>query len=201
MTKYYSITLLSLTLICCNLFAQEQLPVGANPPAIEFKYFPNNVYALVWRNWNLVEPARIAKTIGCDVKDVNEIAASMGLPPAEKISPDYKRRMYITILRRNWHLLPYDQLLTLLDMSPDKLAFSLREDDFLFFKLGNLKPECPHLVYSTPDEKTLDRAGEIKQLVQKYFKETLTRPAEPRFSFVKQLSSVDDLPKSTVIQK
>ena len=200
MIKYFTITLLSLTL-CCNLLAQEQLPVGANPPAIEFKYFPNRVYAVIWRNWNLVDPARIAKTIGCRAKDVNAIAASIGLPPAEKIPPDYKRRMYITILRRNWHLLPYDQLLTLLDMSPDKLAFSLREDDFLFVKLGNLKPECPHLVYSPPDEKALERAGEIKQLVQKYFKKALTRPVEPRFSFVKQLSSVDNLPTSTVIQK
>ncbi|HZK68929.1 MAG TPA: hypothetical protein VFC36_04945, partial [Paludibacter sp.] len=133
MTKYYTITLLSLTL-CCNLLAQEQLSVGANPPAIEFKYFPNRVYAVVWRNWNLVEADRIAKTIGCRAKDVNAIAESMGLLSAEKIPPDYKRRMYITILRRNWHLLPYDQLLTLLDMSPDKLKFSLREDDFLFQK-------------------------------------------------------------------
>ena len=202
MTKYYTIALLSLKLICCDLLAQERLPVGANPRAIEFKYFPNRVYAVIWRNWNLVEPARIAKTIGCRAKDVNAIAESMGLPPAEKIPPDYKRRMYITVLRRNWHLLPYDQLLTLLDMSPDKLAFSLREDDFLFIKLGKLKPECPHLVYSPPDEKALDRAEEIKRLVQKYFKEALARPAEPRFSFVRQLSSVDNLPKSTtVIQK
>ena len=201
MTKYFTITLFSLTLICCNLLAQEQLPLGANQPAIEFKYFPNRVYAVIWRNWNLVDPARIAKTIGCSGKDVNAIAASIGLPPAEKIPPDYKRRMYITILRRNWHSLPYDQLLTLLDMSSDKLASSLSEDDFLFVKLGYLKPECPQLIYSPPDEKALERAGEIKQLVQKYFQKALTRPAEPRFSFVKQLSSVDNLPTSSVIQK
>ncbi len=201
MTKYFITTLLSLTLICCNLLAQEQLPVGTNPQAIEYEYFPNNVYALVWRNWNLVEPERIAKTIGCGIKEVNAIAESMGLPPAEKIPPSYKKGMYITIVRRNWHLLPYDQLLTLLDMSSAELAFSLREDDFLFVKLGNLKPGCLPLKYSPPDKKTLARAGEIKQLVQKYFKNALIGPVEPRFSFINKLSSMDNLPKSMVIQK
>lgn len=75
MIKYFTIVLLSLTLTCCNLLAQEQLPVGSHPPAIAFEHFPNRVYALVWRNWNLVEPVRIAQTIDCNVEDVNAVAA------------------------------------------------------------------------------------------------------------------------------
>ena len=48
-------------------------------------------------------------------------------------------RGYVTLIRRNWHLLPYDQLLELLGMTPEQLAFTLREDDYLWIKLGSLK--------------------------------------------------------------
>ena len=41
-----------------------------------------------------------------------------------------KTRGYITLIRRNWHLLPYEQLLELVEMTPEQLAFTLREDDF-----------------------------------------------------------------------
>src|SRR5687768_394116 len=116
--KHYLI-LLTLSLSFCELPAQEELPLGSNPPAIEFDHFPNRVYAVVWRNWNLVEPSRIARTIGCEVSDVHAIAGSMGLPEAKPISADFKKQIYITVIRRNWHLLPYDQLLTLLDMTSE----------------------------------------------------------------------------------
>ncbi len=195
------IPLFFLTIITyTGLPAQEQLPVGTHPPAIEFKHFPNRVYALVWRNWNLVEPARIAQTIGCQTKDIIAIAGSMGLPPAASVSPDFKKRIYITVIRRNWHLLPYDQLLTLLDMTADELEFALKEDDFLFVKLGNLKPKCSKIIYIKPDNKTLARAKQIKQLVQKHFKASLARPTVPRFAFVKDLQSTDGFPKNEMNQ-
>ena len=198
MIRYFTIPLLLIISLCSDLFAQEQLPVGSNPPAIEYNYFPNKMYAVIWRNWNLIEPARIAKTLGCNVTDVEIIAASMGLPSAINIQVNYKKRIYITILRRNWHLLPYDQILTLLDMSVDELAVSLREDDFLFIKLGNLKPKCSPVVYRVPDKKAKSRAKEIKQLVQKYFKNAQLQPAEPRFGFVNELSSLTGLSQGQV---
>ena len=61
----------------------------------------------------------------------------MGLRPPRAITPEQLSRSYITIIRRNWHLLPYDQLLTLLGWTGEKLAYTLREDDFLYVKLGN----------------------------------------------------------------
>ncbi|HEX5553483.1 MAG TPA: hypothetical protein VFX43_09590 [Chitinophagaceae bacterium] len=196
MAKYFAITILSLTLLYGTIFAQDALPVGSHPPAIEFNYFPNKVYAVIWRNWNLVDPERIARTIGCNAEDVKAIAASMGLPPAATIPEDYKKRMFITILRRNWQLLPYDQLLRLLDMSREQLALALREDDFLFIKLGGLKPKCSRVVYHLPGIKAKARAGEIKRLVKRYFKDKMSAPAEPRFSFVKEFSAVHGLSKS-----
>ena len=193
MKKNYSTILLILLLFFNELIAQEQLPVGTHPTALEFNYFPNRIYALVWRNWNLVEPARIAQTIGSSVNDINEIAASMGLPPAKHVSPDLKKQIYITILRRNWHLLNYDQLLTLLNISAEELEFFLKEDDFLFQKLGNLKPECSRLIYTKPDEKAMVRANEIKQLVKTHFNDVQYHPREPLFDFVQKLGSMDNL--------
>ena len=200
MTKVFIQLLFLIVITYTALPAQEQLPVGTNPPAIEFKHFPNRIYALVWRNWNLVEPARIAQTIGCEAKDIIAIAASMGLPPAQSVSPDFKKRIYITVIRRNWHLLPYDQLLTLLDMTADELAFALKEDDFLFVKLGNLKPKCSKVTYIKPDSKAIARAKEIKQLLQQHFKASLVRPTLPRFAFVKDLQSTEGLPKKETAQ-
>ena len=193
MSKYLNLFLISVILIAGDLFAQ--LPIGTHPPAIEFNYFPNKVYAVIWRNWNLVEPERIARTLSCNVKDVNEIAASMGLDSSVKVPPNFRRRMYITVIRRNWHLLPYNQLLTLLDMSMEELEFSLKEDDFLYIKLGSLKPHCEEVKYSKPNEKAFIRAAEIKQLVKKYFKNELKEPAEPRFSFVTEIASGMNPPK------
>jgi hypothetical protein len=194
MNDFYFGRLLMLTLVCSasKLIAQETLPVGSHPPAIVFEHFPNRIFALVWRNWNLVDPARIARTIECGVEDVHVIAAAMGLPAAQPVPPAFRKRLYITILRRNWHLLPYDQLLTLADMSTEELEFSLKEDDFLFHKFGNLKPACLPLKYTPPDHATLIRAGEIKQLVEKYFRSVPDQPLEPLFSFIRDLSLTDD---------
>lgn len=192
----FSILLFLITAISpSELSAQEQLPVGTHPPAIEFKHFPNRMYALVWRNWNLVAPGRLAKTIGCETKDILAIAESMGLPAAQPVSSDLKKRIYITVIRRNWHLLPYDQLLTLLDMTAEELAFALKEDDFLYVKLGNLKPACTNVTYVKPDKKTRARASEIKQWVQKHFATSLKRPTVPRFAFVNDLQSTAGLPQ------
>ena len=67
MTKVFIQLLFLIVITYTALPAQEQLPVGTNPPAIEFKHFPNPIYALVWRNWNLVEPARIYAPAACTI--------------------------------------------------------------------------------------------------------------------------------------
>jgi len=82
----------------------------------------------------------------------------------------------------------YDQLLELVDMTPEQLAFALREDDFLWVKLGGLKPKCEPLRYRPPDEAARRRAAEIRRVVEEEFGEEIRSPAEPRFDFVRQLS-------------
>ena len=164
------------------------LPEGSAPVPIVSRHFPNRVHEFVWRNWNAVENIKLAKLLGTSEDNVLAIAKSMGLPPAAAIPPEMKTRGYITLIRRNWHLLPYEQLLELLEMTPERLAFALREDDFLWIKLGSLKPKCEPIRYHAPDEAAQQRAAEIRRAVETDFGESIRRPGEPRFDFVRQLS-------------
>ncbi len=163
------------------------LPLGSHPAALEFPYFPDRAHAVVFRNWRIVSPARIARTIGTDVETVRAMAESMGLPPAGDDARVMARRGYITIVRRNWHLLPYEQILALTGMSADELAFALREDDFLFIKLGRLKPRCAPVVHSPPDGATSARAAVIRGIVQRHFSELFELEPEPRYRFIEEL--------------
>lgn len=183
------------------VYAQPKLPVGSNPAAIDYTHFPNRSFALIWRNWDLVSPERIAAALECSPGQVNQIAAAMGLKKAMVIPADYKRRMYITVVRRNWHLLPYEQLLVLLDMTAQELDVALKDDDFLYVKLGNLKPNVSRIVYSVPTSQELARANEIKQLIAKQFKKSPDK-AEARFQFIKDLTAKEKTPKPpTAVQQ
>ena len=151
------------------------LPQGDAPAPIVSRHFPDRVHEFVWRNWNAVEPARLARILGATVPEIRAVADSMGLPSAGPVPPELKERGYITLIRRNWHLLPYEQLLELLEMTPERLAFALREDDFLWVKLGRLKPKCEPLRYRKPDEAARKRAAEIRRVVKEDFGEEMRR--------------------------
>lgn len=171
-------------------FAQDAvLPHGEARPPIVTAHFPDRVHEFVWRNWSAVEPPRLAKILGASVEDVTAVAESMGLPRDPVVPPEMIQRGYITLIRRNWHLLPYEQLLELVDMTPERLAFALREDDFLWVKLGRVKPKCEPLRYRPPDAAARRRAAEIRRVVQQDFGKEILRPGEPRFDFVRQLST------------
>jgi hypothetical protein len=170
-----------------TLAVEVTLPVGSAPTALVSAHFPNRMYEFVWRNWNAVEPGKLAEVLGTTVANVESLASSMGLPVAS-VPPEMKARGYITLIRRNWHLLPYDQLLMLLEMTPERLDFVLREDDMLWYKLGLLKPQCEPLRYQTPNEAARRRAAEIRRVVEEEFGEWASgREAEPRFAFLRQL--------------
>ena len=156
-----------------------ELPIGGGQPALVSGYFPDRVHEFVWRNWNLVEPARLAKVLGASEQEVLAIGESMGLPPSA-VEPAMMTRGYATLIRRNWHLLPYEQLLELLDWTPERLSFTLREEDFLWVKLGRTKPQCEPLRYHPPSEAAQQRAAEIRQVVEAEFEWAAAAHAPPR---------------------
>ncbi len=164
--------------------ATSVLPTGNSPAPVEFKHFPDRVHTFVWRNWEMVALERMAEVLDTTPEKVRAIGESMGLPPHRRPPAEYQQRGYITIIRRNWHLLPYEQLLQLLGWDAEKLAFTLREDDFLWVKLGNLKPACATLRYTEPTEAVRQRCEQIKAVVTSHFADQFATPPVPRFDFI-----------------
>ncbi|MBA2116860.1 hypothetical protein HOV93_40530 [Planctomycetes bacterium FF15] len=146
---------------------------------------------MVWRNWGLVPVEILSDVLEATPEQITALAASMGLPDNVDVPRQMATRGYITLVRRNWHLLPYEQLLKLLQIDEKEFAHRLREDDFLLIKLGNLKPNCPKVVYHSPAPAAQARAAEIKSLVETKFGKQLSLPPEPRFAFIQELSQVD----------
>ena len=169
---------------------------GLPAPAVMFEHFPDRLHAFVWRNWELVPTSTLARVVGGTEEQLAAVAESMGLPPNRPVSGQLQRQMYITIVRRNWHLVPLDQLLELIGMSREEFAFRLREDDVLYIKLGP-KSRCEPIRYAEPDDSATRRAAEIKAVVERYFGDRLSEPGEERFAFVEELSAVQALDAAT----
>lgn len=167
----------------------DVLPTGPTRPAIELAHFPSRQHAFVWRNWEMVSLERMAEVLEASPEKVRRLGESMGLPPHRRPPAEYQQRGYISIIRRNWHLLPYEQLLRLLDWDATKLAFTLREDDFLWIKLGSLKPSCPPLRYTEPDSAARQRCNEIKTVVSSCFAGEPAGPSRARFDFFRDTTA------------
>jgi hypothetical protein len=164
------------------------LPNGSAPKPVAMPHFPDRLHAFVWRNWPLVPVERMAAVVSAPKADVLRLGRSMGLSKPPRITRDQLRRSYITVIKRNWHLLPYEQLLTLLDWTPERLAFTLREDDFLYIKLGSLKPRCEPLKFAPPDASATQRAEKVARVLHEEFPDGLSSEGEPLFHFVSDLS-------------
>ena len=132
----------------------SELPMGNAPQALSFLHFPTRWQAVVWRNWNLVSAEILAKVLHASVPEIRSAADAMGLEYRPGQLARWRERGFQTVIRRNWELLDYEQLLELLEWEPDRLAFTLKEDDFLFYKLGLRKPVCEKVYYRplTPEE-------------------------------------------------
>jgi hypothetical protein len=165
----------------------QDLPIGNAPEPVALPHFPDRYHAYVWRNWSVVPLKRIAEAVGARPEEILKTGRAMGLSDPPRLSADFQRRSALTVIRRNWHLLPYDQLLKLLGWTPEQLAYTLREDDFLYIKLGSHKPRCEPIRYQPPDEKTQRREREIARIVHQEFPQGFSTPADPPFSFVTRL--------------
>jgi len=158
----------------------EVLPRGPTPEPLLLRHFPSRLHAFVWRNWPLVPVATLARVIGATSDQIREVAESMGLGRQPKITSEHLRRSALTIIKRNWHLLPYEQLLQLLGWTAAELAYTLREDDFLYIKLGSLKPKCEPIRYGP--------AADVSQIHGIVANEFRQGAREPLFGFLQSLS-------------
>lgn len=166
----------------------SQLPMGPAPAPVAFPHFPDRLHAFVWRNWPLVPAERLARVVGAKPEQIREIARAMGLSEQPAIGDDQQRRSYFTIVRRNWHLLPYEQLVQLLGWTVGKMDFVLREGDGLFWWLGNYKPKAEPLRYEPQSDAARARLRAIAAIVSEALGPGFDRVDDPPFSFVQRLS-------------
>ena len=136
-------------------------PLGKE--ALDFPHFPSKLVAFLFRAYEYIPPANIARLLGTTEENVVQVAQAMGLkiPCSDET---WLTKGYITIIRRLWHILPYGQLLELLNTDSEALAIILREEDFLDIKLGD-KPVCEPLTWRELTEEEKRQIGYIRSVM------------------------------------
>lgn len=157
---------------------------------LELSHFPTLQQAVVWRNWELVPVERLAKVLRTDEDNILELALGLGLRVPPEVGDLWLTRGYITIIRANWHLLPYEQLLELLGWKAEQLAFTLKEDDFLWVKLGSLKPLVLPVIYEPLSDLARKRTETFRGLIQRHFPDTSIQSAVKPFDFLAEFEHI-----------
>jgi hypothetical protein len=171
-----------------QFLALPALPALAQSGPIPEPHFPSRLHQFIFRNWELANTDRLAQVIGATQANVLAVGRSMGLPRKRALTEDQLRRLYITVIRQNWHLLPESQIIQLLGWDRPKYEFTLKEDDFLSVKLGGRKPECLELHYVPPGAEENRRSAEIRRTLSEVFGKSFHVRGEPLFQFIEDLS-------------
>ena len=109
--------------------ARSQSPIearyGDSSAPIPEAHFPNRLHLFVWRNWELANADRMARVAGANSGQIVRLGESMGLPSKPILTGDQLRRIYISVIRQNWHVLSEQQLIALLGWDREH---SIREE-------------------------------------------------------------------------
>ncbi len=121
--------------------------------SVPLPHFPSEEAAFVFRALEFFTYEKIAEILGTTPENVRVLGDAMGIS-CDRQNDVWLTKGYITVIRAMWHILPYEQLLKLLDIGEDEFAILLREEDFLNYKLWD-KPVCEKLVWKdiTEDDK------------------------------------------------
>ncbi len=152
---------------------------------LKIEHFPTKFQALIFRLWDLVPLKKLASLLKTDDKTIETLARDMGLKEQDNTSL-WRDRGYISILRHVWNILPYSQICYLLDWTEERLDYILKEDDFLFVKLGGWdikKNDCEELVYRPLTEGEKKETLYIKEVMQKYIAPLKSKGAIAPFDF------------------
>ena len=75
--------------MCVTAIAQSLPGEDGRTPAVDLPHFPHRQYAFVWRNWSVVDKAKLAATLGTSVENVEALATSMGLPKEQTVEKEW----------------------------------------------------------------------------------------------------------------
>lgn len=163
--------------------------MGNTKAPVPLPHFPALHQAFLWRNWGLVSIDRLARVLQAEPGEILCAGLQIGLNEKESAAnPRWEERGYMTLIRRNWHLLPYDQLLVLLGWTKEKLHDALLEDDFLWHKMGVIKPDCEPLRLRALSTEEVARTTRLRETVRRHFPEGTGKTREVPFSFVGRLN-------------
>ncbi|MBQ8876132.1 MAG: hypothetical protein IJY63_01130 [Clostridia bacterium] len=151
------------------------LPNIVQKPKMPMQQFPTAWQTVIFRNYGYVSVDKIAKTLCCDEETVHVEAARLGLADVE-YDKNWEERGYLTLIRHNWYLLDYEQLTTLFGYTEEKLDFLLKEEDFLFVKLGWTKPACKKVFYSPLSADEIAATERIAKTVSRYMQKPQIAP-------------------------
>lgn len=143
------------------------------PPLPTFT--PQKWQTVILRNYGLVSSKTLASVLKTSEQTIINEAKRLGLEKI-KFNPDWKKLGYITLIRNNWHLLPYDQLVDLLGTDEATLDYNLREDDFLNVKLGLIKSECEPVFYSPLSSDDISKTERIAEIIRQSYVESYATP-------------------------
>ena len=141
-------------------------------------FTPTKWQTVILRNYGLVKTKNIAKVLRCTPRRIDIEAARLGIGKIQYNSL-WREKSFLTIIRNNWSLLNYNQLLDLLEMSKEELTYNLNNNDFLGVKLGGFKPEVDEIYYTKLDNEELKETRKVKRIISKFFIENCVSP----FSF------------------
>ena len=168
----------------------NDLPAGDRPVPIELAHFPTRWQAFIWRNHEFVPESKLAEILQCSPQEIRLAAEELGLPFRKKICEKWLSCGYLTIIRNNWHILNYRQMLQLLDWTPERMAHTLKEEDFLWSKVGKRKPDCPELRYRPLSEAEKARTKQFRESLRRHIPASEMEYAEEPFSFSEQYAAV-----------
>ena len=152
--------------------------------SLPISHFPTAWQAVIFRNYNKVSTEVLAKVLKTSADVIKKEAERMGLK-ANETGKIWQKYGYLSLIRSNWHLLSYEQICTLLDIDEKKLSEILYEDDFMFVKMGDFKPDVS-CEYSPLNEEQIKRTEQILKVVKKYGQ---TDVVEEPFSFMQKIGS------------
>ena len=128
--------------------------IGKAPPPLP--HFPSVLQAFIFRAAEFVSFDKIARILKTTRENVAQAAEQLGIT-REETTNIWTSKGYITIIKSMWHILPYAQLLELLEISEEELATLLRQEDFLDIKLSD-KPDCPPVLWQEPTDAQIAAA-------------------------------------------
>ena len=153
-------------------------------------YTPTKWQTVLLRNYGLVENSKLASLLKTDAETIYNEAKRLGIEKIE-YNKEWLTSGYITIIKANWHLLPYSQLIEILDTTEEILDYTLREEDFLDIKLGEFKPYCEEVYYTPLTKDQIEETAKISNIINDNFIENYSVPFDFGYGNEINLTSQD----------